>query len=174
MVLQTRVAGLFFWGTRPEGQLRALHNKQQEYSDQAHVQQPTRPRNQLVSWFGANIAVNRPNLFAFPLGISDPIGRTGMGLYLEERAGCRDRADNTGRRQLRSRYEPSRTSALSRSTGFAPARRSRSPNTSRISAPRISVSHLQAMESTRTVRGSRSTSGRSQWLPEASSPRRAS
>lgn len=29
-------------------------------------------QHQLVAWFGANVAVHRPNLFAFPLGISDP------------------------------------------------------------------------------------------------------
>ena len=38
-------------------------------------------RNQLVAWFGANIAVHRPNLFAFPLVFGTRTGRTGMGLY---------------------------------------------------------------------------------------------
>ena len=40
-------------------------------------------RNQLVAWFGANIAVHRPNLFAFPLGISDPHWPHGDGTVLK-------------------------------------------------------------------------------------------
>lgn len=45
-------------------------------------------RNQLVSWFGANIAVNRPNLFAFPLGISDPHWPHGDGAVLKSVQGA--------------------------------------------------------------------------------------
>jgi len=45
-------------------------------------------QDQLVAWFGANIAVNRTNLFAFPLGISDPHWPHGDGALLKSVQGA--------------------------------------------------------------------------------------
>ena len=78
-------------------------------------------RDQLVAWFGTNVVVERPNLFAFPLGISDPHWPHGDGAVLKSVQGAMIERTNLVDAGFDLDKNPVQRRRCLDQTGFAPS-----------------------------------------------------